>query len=382
MNQFDRRYPHGVESQQPLEAGRDFVALNVTGGWGALVLLHHSVWNADLEHSLRFHAGRGVVEGDDRAWLDAAPEAGEAPTLRPPCAAPASRTSTRGHAAKFAPPHGAGTALYGVARHGAYLREWHFYRQLPADAIVWRDSALLLWAHSEKPDNAPPIAGRAMRSVALFYHRPGARGATRSDFLDVGAPRSEREHGYGPGAAASGGGAARHRRIDRFCAVVAGMEGTPWAAPHCDEGTSSTGSRFDLALDPSNRGALLRRRVDRGWTGRRRECAARAPRRGRARRGITAGARRQGDEQPRRVGELARQLGRVRAALGVVEERGLGLTRVEQPEPPCRARHLARAQQQRAALGPELQYAVRLRGGERVERSGVRARRGRGRAGP
>jgi len=118
------------------------------------------------------------------------------------------------------------------------------YRFLVADAMPFGRNARIQLEHGGANQSLEHY-----RTVAYWYGRPGAC-LVPSDTLDVGDPRDEAAHGY----ASSG----------TLIAAMASWDGWGVTSPTSTEtGRSTTdGSVFTLAIDPKNRGVLLRRTLD------------------------------------------------------------------------------------------------------------------------
>jgi hypothetical protein len=136
------------------------------------------------------------------------------------------------------------------------------YRFLVADAMPFGRNALIQLEHGAENDSTEHY-----RSVAYWYGRPGACLAP-TDGLDVGDAADEARHRYrSPGAPAVDTLTSRYELgVDTL------RDGTVVVPEFTDTGRHTRGTtEFTVALDPANRGALLRRTLDYGYADQRAE---------------------------------------------------------------------------------------------------------------
>jgi hypothetical protein len=157
--------------------------------------------------------------------------------------------------------HPVGAASPGSAVNAEDLIE-SAYRYLVADAMPFGRNARIQLEHGGENDST-----ERYRSVTYWYGRPGAC-LVPTDRLDVGDPADEARHRYSsPGALGVDTLTSRYELgVDTL------RDGTVVLPPSTESGRHTTGtSEFTLALDPANRGALLRRTLDYGFRDQRAE---------------------------------------------------------------------------------------------------------------
>ena len=136
------------------------------------------------------------------------------------------------------------------------------YRFLVADAMPFGRNARIQLEHGAEDDSTEHY-----RSVTYWYGRPDAC-LVPTDHLDVGDPLDEARHRYASPAAG-----ALDTLTSRYELGVDSLrDGTVVLPTTTDTGRHTAGtSEFTLALDPSNRGVLLRRTLDYGYPDQRAE---------------------------------------------------------------------------------------------------------------
>jgi hypothetical protein len=155
-------------------------------------------------------------------------------------------------------PAGAPSA---AASQGALDRVESAYRFLVADILPFGRNARVQLEHGGVDDST-----ERYRTLTYWYGRPGAC-LVPTDTLHVGDPADEAAHGY-----ASPTASAVESLTSRFEWGVDHLDGKEIYPAITDTGRHMTGdSEFSLAVDPDNRGVLLRRELDYGWPDQRAE---------------------------------------------------------------------------------------------------------------
>jgi hypothetical protein len=248
---------HGERRVQKTELGNDFRVLDATGS-GRLVSLVLDVLGNEATAT---NPLQSFLEGDERVHVDGA----RSPSIH--------GTGTEdffnggyyyNHGAFTLPTHGAGALLTSPVFRGAQSQ----YRVLLADPIVWSRGLAFGMEHGggdEDPD-------RTVASTTFSYR--GAAQLKQTDAIVPGDQGSETAHAIT--------GSFTHRTLTayfegdrdgsipvstRFIGGLYYPAPPPEASP---EGVTDTGIEFrapvsfDIALDPGNAGAVLRRLFDQG----------------------------------------------------------------------------------------------------------------------
>lgn len=235
-----RDFPHPLRDPGP---GRDLVLLDTPqieggGDW------HGHIVGTSLVFS---HAGRlDTLEGDPRFFFDDSltPQVQGTGTEEWGGGGDYWEGGRRTTWPLLGHPTGAATGA-GEAPLGAQDAIQSAYRFLLADLMPFGKNARVQLEHGGENDS-----DEHYETVTYWYGAPGAL-LVRTDRLQIGAPESERQHGY-----VSRSASAPYR-------LTSAYEWGPESPASTDLGRYTDGvSEFDLDLIPENEGALLRRKLD------------------------------------------------------------------------------------------------------------------------
>lgn len=187
--------------------------------------------------------GRTYLEGDERIFVDGA----RSPQVHGTGTEDLYLGGWYFNRGPFATPF-SGLSAYLRSELGCRHECDAVYRVLVADSLAFHDQLAFRIEHGIDNDFAADYGS------TVFWYGRKEPGLVRTDSLDVGNPRSERDNGY------EGRG-----RLRQLTALHPGHDQLTAVADRLRESRDTI--RFRVALDPDNAGVLLRRRADQARRG-------------------------------------------------------------------------------------------------------------------